>query len=102
MTPYKYVLAYIRACKGSNNDQEGASLVIRIDLDANMLTPRSGRYVGGTASIYPNDNGVKYMVSAVIDDTKTKFAFNYCMANTTGTTALDRDGKCWKLEGYKN
>lgn len=101
MTPYKYVLAYIRACKGSNADQEGASLVIRIDLDANMMAPRSGRYVGGIASIYPNDNGVKYMVSAVVDDTKTKFAFNYCMANTTGTTALDRDGKCWKLEGYK-
>jgi len=101
MSAYKYVLAYIKACSGSVVDQEGFSMVVRINLDAASATPRSGFYIGSHIGYYPNDNGVKYGCVCNVDATKTKFCMNYCNANTTGTTALERDGKVYKIEGYK-
>jgi len=101
MTPYKYVICYVRACNGSNADQEGSSFAIRIDLSSDMVAPRCGYYVGGALSFYANDNGAKYGAVLTVDNTKTKVCFNYCDANTTGTTALGRDGTLVRIEGFK-
>lgn len=102
LTDYKYVLAYVQGCNGDVRDQEGVSLVIRIDLDGRFRTPRTGYYAGSLLGYAPCDNGVKAGAIIIIDDTKTKCCMIYSNFNTTGTTALERDYKLYKLEGYKN
>ncbi len=101
LSSYKYVLCYIRGCEGSNADQEGSSHVVRVDLTDDMKTPRTNMFIGGHFSPYPQDNGVKYGSSVCISEDKTSVNFHYHYANTTGTTALERNGKMVKIEGYK-
>lgn len=101
MSPYRYILCYIRGCKGTNNDQEGSGHVVRVDLQESMLSPRSNMYIGGLMTPYPQDNGVKYGSSVVVSADKTSVNFHYNFANTTGTTCLDRDAKLVKITGVK-
>lgn len=100
LTSYKFILAYIRGCKGTVEDQEGSSLTIRVDLDPRSATPRLGYYCGTEVGYAINDNGVKAGAVIVVDSTKTKVAMIYSNFNTTGTTALERDYKLYKIEGY--
>lgn len=101
-SPYKRVRAWISGCKGTVQDQEGASFAIDVFLDNTMISQRSGLYIGTSVGYAPNDNGVKQGACIVIDSTKTKCAMIYSNFNTTGTTALERDFKLVRLVGYKD
>lgn len=100
LTGYKFLLCYIRGCNGDVRDQEGSSLTIRVDLDERSATTRLGYYCGTQLGYAINDNGVKAGAIIVVDSTKTKLAMIYSNFNTTGTTALERDYRLYKVEGF--
>lgn len=98
---YAYALAYVQACNGTNADQECFSAVVRINLDEKSISPRSNCYIGSILGFGPNDNGTKHGFVFTIDSTKTKICYNYNDTNTTGTTALNRDAKFYRLTAVK-
>lgn len=101
LTGYEYALAYVQACSGSNADQECFSAVVRINLDEKSISPRSNCYIGSVLGFGANDNGTKHGFVFTIDSTKTKLCYNYNDTNTTGTTALSRDSRFYRLTAVK-
>lgn len=58
-------------------------------------------YIGSQLGYAPQDNGVKSGADIVVSQDKTKLAMIYSNFNTTGTTALERDFRLYKVEGFK-
>lgn len=103
---YARLKFYFRGCVGTVQDQEGAGVVLEMSLDDRFRTPRSNLFCATSVGYAINDNGVKAGVVANIsvDDgwNNAKCATTYTNFNTTGTTALERDYRLYRIEAYKN
>lgn len=103
---YARLKFYFRGCIGTVQDQEGSGVVVEMSLDDRFRTPRSNLFCATSVGYAINDNGVKAGVVANInvDDgwNNAKCATTYTNFNTTGTTALERDYRLYRIEAYKN
>lgn len=99
LSGYSFIRCYF-AAGTATGDSRTPAVVVEVPLDAGSAGP-SG-YIGGTMTAMPFNRNREYMVSCVVDSTKTKFQVLHqnTLWDITSSDANNNGRYCYKIEGW--
>ena len=99
LSGYTFIRCYF-AAGTATGDSRTPAVVVEVPLDAGSAGP-SG-YIGGTMTAMPFNRNREYMVSCVVDTTKTKFQVLHqnTLWDITSSDANNNGRYCYKIEGW--